>query len=140
MDISDELSICTYEPGQTVWCFDTIDRIWKPAIILKQAPKPHSYRCKMEDSMQRLCRTCLHIKPHLNTTECKDKQMLEKNQTEETFQYTSGMHKNELLPKMPSQSHSKDNTLDVKETSTPSTPNIPLPRISVRTMKGILPQ
>ena len=49
--------------------------------------------------------------------------MWEKNQSEETFQYTSGMHKNELLPKMPSQS--KDHTLDVKETSTPSTPNIP---------------
>ena len=137
MDISDELSISTYEPGQTVWCFDTIDRIWKPAIILEQAPEPHSYWCKMEDSMQRLCRTHLHIKPHLNTTECKEKQMLEKNQTEETFQYTSGMHKNELLPKTPSQSHSEDDTLD--ETSTPSTPNIPLRR-SARTMKGIPPQ
>ena len=54
MDVSDELSISTYEPGQTVWCFDTIDRIWKPAIILEQAPKPHSYWCKMEDSTQKL--------------------------------------------------------------------------------------
>ena len=139
MDISDELSISTYEPGQMVWCSDTIDRIWKPAIILEQASKPQSYWCKMEDSMQRLYRTCLHIEPHLNTTKCKEKQMFDKNQTEETFQYTSGMHKNELLPKMPSQSHSKDDTLDVKETSTPSTPNIPFRR-SVRTMKGIPPQ
>ena len=73
----------------------------------------------MEDSTQRLCRTHLHIKPCLNTTECKEKQMLEKNQTEETFQYTSGMHENELLPNMPSQSHSKGDTLDVKETSSP---------------------
>ena len=65
--------------------------------------------------------------------------MLEKNQTEETFQYTSGMHKNKPLPKMPSQSHSKDDTLDIKETSTPSTLNIPLRR-SVRTTKGVPPQ
>ena len=139
MDISDELSISTYELGQMVWCFDTIYRIWKPAFILEQAPKPHSYWYKMEDFMQRLHRTCLHIKQHSNTTECEEKQMLDKNQTEETFQYTSGMHKNELLLKMPSQSHSKDDTLDVKETSTPSTPNIPLKR-SVRTIKGIPPQ
>ena len=139
MDISDDLSISTYEPGQMVWCFNTIDRIWKPAIILKQAPEPYSYWCKMEDSMQKLCRTCLLIKTHLNTTGYKEKQMLEKNQTEETFQYTSGMHKNELLPKMPSQSHSKDDTLEVKETSTPLTLNIPLRR-SARTMKGIPPQ
>ena len=40
-DISYELSISTYEPGETVWCFDTIDRIWKPAIILELAPKPY---------------------------------------------------------------------------------------------------
>ena len=79
MDISDELSISTYEPGQMVWCFDTIDRIWKPAIILEQAPEPHSYWCKMEDSTQKLQRRRLHIKPHLNTTRCKEKQMLEKN-------------------------------------------------------------
>ena len=139
MNISDKLSISTYELGQTIWCLDTIDRIWKPAIILEQAPESHSYWCKMEDSTQRLCRTRLHIKPCLNTTECKEKQMLEKNQTKETFQYTSGMHENELLPKMPSQSHSKGDTLDVKETSSPSTPNIPLRR-SARTMKGIQPQ
>ena len=49
--------------------------------------------------------------------------MLKKNQSEETFQYTF-------------QYHSKDDTLDVKETSTPSTPNIPLRR-SARTTKGI---
>ena len=41
MDTSDELFILTYEPGQMVWCFNTIDRIWKPAIILEQAPKSH---------------------------------------------------------------------------------------------------
>ena len=35
MYISEELSISTYEPGQTVWCFDTLDKIWKPAVILK---------------------------------------------------------------------------------------------------------
>ena len=52
MDMSDEVSISTYEPGQTVWCFNTIDRIWKPAIILEQALEPHSYWCKMEDSTQ----------------------------------------------------------------------------------------
>ena len=33
MDNSDELSISTYELGHMVWCFDTIDRIWKPAIF-----------------------------------------------------------------------------------------------------------
>ena len=136
MDISDKLSISAYELGQMVWCFDTIDRICKPAIILEQASELHSYWHKMEDSMERLHRTHLHIKPHLNTTKCKGKQMMEKNQTEETFQYTSGMHKNELLPKTPSQSHSKDDTLDVKETSTP---NIPLRR-STKSMKGISPQ
>ena len=27
MDISEELSISTYEPGQTVWCFNTLDKI-----------------------------------------------------------------------------------------------------------------
>ena len=97
MDISDELSILTYEPGQTVWCFNTIDKILKPAIIIEQALKPHSYWCKMEDSTQKLWRTPLHIKLHLNMTECNEKQMLEKNQTEEnTFQYTSGMKRNEL--------------------------------------------
>ena len=53
-DISEELSILTYELEQTVWSFDTIDRIWKPAIILEQAPEPHSYWCKMEDSTQKL--------------------------------------------------------------------------------------
>ena len=93
----------------------------------------------MEDSKQRLCRTHLHIKPHLNTTECEERQMLEKNQTDKSFQHTSGMHKNELLPKILSKSHSKDDTLDVKETSTPSTPNIPLRR-SARTTKGIPPE
>ena len=38
MDILEELSISTYEPGQTVWCFDTLDKIWKPAMILEQLP------------------------------------------------------------------------------------------------------
>ena len=92
MDISDKLSISTYEPGQTVWCFNTIDRIWKPVIILEQAPEPNSYWCKMEDSTQKLQRTQLHIKLHLNTTEHEEKQMMEKNQTKENnLQYTSGM-------------------------------------------------
>ena len=68
MDIPEELSISTYEPGQKVWCFDTLDKIWKPAVILVPAPKPHSYWCKMENSNQILRRTQLHIKPHLNTT------------------------------------------------------------------------
>ena len=53
-DISDELFSSTYESGQTVWCFDTIDRIWKTAIILEQAPKPHPYWCMMEDSTQKI--------------------------------------------------------------------------------------
>ena len=78
-------------------------------------------------------------------TECKEKQMLEKNQTEEnTFQYTSVMKGNELsIPNITSarnmSSQSSDDTLFVKETTTPSTLNIPLRR-STRTMKGIPPQ
>ena len=78
-------------------------------------------------------------------TDCKERQMLEKNQTKEnTFQYTSGMKGNELsIPKVTSSpnmsSQSSDYTLDVKETTTPSTPNIPLRR-STRAMKGISPQ
>ena len=78
-------------------------------------------------------------------TECKEKQMLEGNQTEEnTFQYTSGMKGNELsIPNITSSpnmsSQSSDDTLAVKETTTPSTMNIPLRR-STRTTKGIPPQ
>ena len=53
MDISEKLSISTYEPGQTVWCFDTLDKIWKPTMILEPAPEPHSYWCKMEESNQK---------------------------------------------------------------------------------------
>ena len=64
MDISEELSISTYEPEQTVWCFDTPNKIWKPAVILKPAPEHHSYWCKIEDSNQKCRRTGLHIKPH----------------------------------------------------------------------------
>ena len=60
IDISDELSILSYESGQTVWCFNTIDRIWKPAIILEQAPEPHSYWCKMEDYTQNMKNTTSH--------------------------------------------------------------------------------
>ena len=52
MDILEEHSISTYELGQTVWCFDTLDKIWKPAMILEPAPEPHSYWCKMEESNQ----------------------------------------------------------------------------------------
>ena len=78
-------------------------------------------------------------------TECKEKQMLEKNQTEEnTFQYISGMKGNELsIPNITSSpntsSQSSDDTLAVKEITTPSTMNIPLRR-SARTTKGIPPQ
>ena len=73
MDILEELSISTYELGQTVWCFNTLDKIWKPAVILEPAPTRHSYWCKMEESNQKLRRTQLHIKPCLNTTECEEK-------------------------------------------------------------------
>ena len=69
MDISEELSISSYELGQMVWCFYTLDKIWKPAVILEPAPEPHSYRSEMEESNQKLRRTCLHIKPCLNMTE-----------------------------------------------------------------------
>ena len=78
-------------------------------------------------------------------TECKEKQMLEKNQTEGyTFHYTLGMKENELsIPNITLSpimlSHSSDDTLAVRETTTPSTMNIPLRRSS-RTMKGIPPQ
>ena len=54
-------------------------------------------------------------------TECKEKQMLQKNQTKEnTFQYTSGMKGNELAtPNITSStntlSQSSDDTLAVKE-------------------------
>ena len=83
MDISEEISISTYEVGQMVWCFDTLNKILKPAVILEPAPKPHSYWCRMENSNQKLRRTQLHIKPHLNTMECKEKQMLSSTQMDE---------------------------------------------------------
>ena len=54
MDISEELSSSTYEPGQTVWCFDTLNKIWKPAVILEPAPEPHPYGCRMENYNQKL--------------------------------------------------------------------------------------
>ena len=57
MDISEELSISTYESGQTVWCFNTLNEIWKPAMILEPAPEPHSYWCRMENSNLKLRRT-----------------------------------------------------------------------------------
>ena len=99
MDISEELSISTYEPGQTVLCFDTLEKIWKPAVILEPAPKPHSYWCRMANSNQKLRRTLLHIKPHLNTTECEEKQMLLSTKMEEnhTFQFTPAVNRNEFL-------------------------------------------
>ena len=71
--------------------------------------------------------------------------MLEKNQTKEnTFQYTSGMKENELsIPNKTSSpktsSQSSDDTLAVKETTMPSTTNMPLRR-PARTMKDIPPQ
>ena len=77
-------------------------------------------------------------------TECKEKQMLEKNQTKEnTFQYTSGMTGNELsIPNITSSlntsSQSSDDTLAVKERTPPYTVNIPLRR-STRTTKCIPP-
>ena len=57
MDISEEFFISTYELGQIVWCFNTLDKIWKPAVILEPALKPHSYWCRMENSDQKLRRT-----------------------------------------------------------------------------------
>ena len=57
MDISEELSISTYEPGQTVWCFDTVNKEWMPAVILDPAPEHYSYWCEMENSNQKLRRT-----------------------------------------------------------------------------------
>ena len=57
MDISKELSISTYELGQTVWCFDTLNKIWKPAVIIEPAPESHSYWCGMENSNHKLRRT-----------------------------------------------------------------------------------
>ena len=57
MDISEALSISTYELGQTVWCFDTLDKVWKPAVILESAPELYSYLYKMENSNQKLRRT-----------------------------------------------------------------------------------
>ena len=50
VDISEKLSISTYDLGQTVWCFDTLGKIWKPAMILELAPEPFSYWCKMKES------------------------------------------------------------------------------------------
>ena len=57
MDTLEKHSISTYELGQAVLCFDTLDKIWKPSVILEPAPKPHSYWCKMEESNQKLRRT-----------------------------------------------------------------------------------
>ena len=146
MDILEELSISTYEPGQTVWCFNTLDKIWKLAVILEPAPKPHSYWCEMEESNQKLRRTQLHIKPCLNMTECEEKQMLERTQMEENhaFQYTPAIKRNgspiptiASLPNMPSKS--SDNSSTAKKTVTPSTPVESLRR-STRITKGIPPQ
>ena len=97
MDISEELSISTYESGQRVWCFNTLDKIWKPAVILEPAPKPHSYWCRMKNSNLKLRRTWLYIKPHLNTMECEEKQMLSSTQMEEnhTFQFAPAVDRNE---------------------------------------------
>ena len=57
MDILEDLSISTYELGQTIWYINTLDKIWKPAMILEPAPEPHLYWCKMEESNQKLRRT-----------------------------------------------------------------------------------
>ena len=54
MDISKELSISTYELGQTVWCFDTLNKVWKQSVIYEPAPQSYSYWCKMENSSQNI--------------------------------------------------------------------------------------
>ena len=128
MDISEELSISTYEPVQTVWCFDTLDKMWRPAVILEPVPKPHSYWCRMENSNKKLRRTSLHIKPHLNTTECKEKQMLSSIQMEENhnFQFASAVDRNEsLIPTIASlpdtPSKVPDRSPTVRKSASPST-------------------
>ena len=132
---SEELSIWTHEPGQTVWCFDTFDKMWKPAVILEPAPKPHSYWCRIENSNQKLRRTWLHIKPHLNTTECKEKQMLSSTQMEEnhTFQFAPAVDRNEsLFPTITSLPDTPSNVPDrsptVRKSANPSTQMEPLRR------------
>ena len=69
------------------------------------------------------------MKPHLNITECEEKQMLEQTQMEENhaFQYTPAIKRNGLpiptiasLPNMPSKS--SDNLSTAKKIVTPSTP------------------
>ena len=143
MDISEELSILTYDPGQKVWCFDTLNKIWKPAVILDPAPKPHSYWYRMENSNQKLRRTWLHIKPHLNTTECKEKQMFSSTKMEEnhTFQFAPAVDRNEsLIPTFASlpdtTSKVPDRSPTVRKSTNPSTPMEPSRR-STRITKGI---
>ena len=146
MDISEELSISTYEPGQTVWCFDTLDKIWKPAVIIEPAPEPHSYWYRMKKSNQKLRRTWLHIKLCLNTTESKEKQMLSSTKMEEnhTFQYTPAINRNESpiptiasLPNTPSKVPDRSPT--VRKITTPSTPVEPSRR-STKVTKGVAPK
>ena len=128
MDISEEFSISTYEPGQTVWCFNTLNKTWKPAVILEPAPRSHSYWSKMENSNQKLRRTQLHIKPHLNTMECKEKQMLSSTQMEEnhSFYFAPTVDRNEsLIPTIASLPNTPsivpDRSPTARKSTTPST-------------------
>ena len=57
MDILEEFPFQPMSQDKQFCVFDTLDKIWKPAVILVTAPKPHLYWCKMEDSNQKLRRT-----------------------------------------------------------------------------------
>ena len=141
MDISEELSISTYEPGQTVWCFDTLNKVWKPA------PEPYSYWCKMESSNQKLRRTWLHIKPHLNTTECEEKQMISCTLMEEShpFQFTPVTDGNKspiptIASLLETPSKVPDGSPMARKSATPSTLHCTLMepvRRSTRITKGV---
>ena len=99
----------------------------------------------MENSNQKLRRTQLHIKPHLNTTECEEKQMLSSTQMEEnhTFQFAPAVDRNKsLIPTIASlpdtPSKVPDRSPTVRKNATPSTPMKPLRR-STRKTKGVPP-
>ena len=150
MDISEELSISTYELGWKVLCFDTLNKIWKPALILQPATEPHSYWCRMENSNQKLRRTRLHIKPCLNTAGCEEKQMLSSTQMEEnhTFQFTPAMDGNESpiptiasLPDTPSKVPDRSPTAR-KSTTHSTTHYTPMEQVRrcTRITKGVPPK
>ena len=86
-----------------------------------------------------------YIKPHLNTTECKEKQMFSSTQMEEnhTFQFAQAVDRNEsLIPTIASLpdtlSKVPDRSPTVKKSATPSTPMEPLR--STRITKGVPPK